>query len=311
MVSDIALPDLAAAVDTDAHHHSGTRPIITFDVHGHRAIPHATHDGEHTWPALVNNAPYGHVLQFSGAAEFSIDQDGRQVTAWIDPGTDSQTLRHLLLDHVLPRVLALRGRLVLHGATVMVEREAISFLGDTGCGKSTLAASFGTAGFRVTSDDGMVLDVRPDGVVAWPLYPSLRLWPEAVAHLFAQTPGSEPMASYSSKRRVSPMNADGMPASALPLRALFVLNTEGAADSPTIEIAPLSQRDACVAIMRNAFRLDPADHAHIQHILHAAGEMARRVQTFSVRYPHHFVQLPEVRAAILACCAAGKDIRHV
>jgi hypothetical protein len=127
--------------------------------------------------------------------------------AWSAPGTNDATLRHLLLDQVLPRVLAHRGHVVLHAASVRIHERIVAIAGTTGAGKSTLAASFLIAGHPLLSDDGLLLDPGPSGTLAQPTYPSLRLWPQTVERLFAEAPTMEPMAHYSTKRRLM-MNPD-------------------------------------------------------------------------------------------------------
>ena len=94
-------------------------------------------DGEwiHHWPPesgalslALSSKGEGFLLRFPGLADFAISEDGLQIGAWPAPPTSRETLRHLLLDQVLPRVLALQGRLVLHAGAVQAGCQAIAFI---------------------------------------------------------------------------------------------------------------------------------------------------------------------------------------
>ena len=162
-----------------------------------------------------------------------------------------------------------------------------------------MAASFLAAGYPVLSDDGLVLTAREDCALALPTYPGLRLWPEAVAGLFVEAPALAPMAHYSSKQRVAMQEAAGPAGLPLPLAALYVLAPEAEAGSAAISLTRLSPRDACMAIIGNAFQLDVTDRRRAAGLLATAGDIAQQLPAFTLSFPRHFSSLPAVRAAIL------------
>lgn len=251
------------------------------------------------WVTLsLYRAGRGFRLLVPQLAEFAIDDGGHGVTAWAAPGLNLETLRHLLLDQVLPRVLAHRGRLVLHAGAVRIGADrAIAFVGETGAGKSTLTASFHAAGSPLLSDDALVLCPEDGAVLAVPTYPSLRLWPESVAGVFAKSPRLARMAHYSDKQRVAVTDGvvrSGQPAS---LAALYVLAP--APENGSVELNRLPPRDACMAIVENAFQLDVTDTGRAARALAQAAAVAERVPAFRLAYPQDFGILPAVRAAIL------------
>ena len=133
---------------------------------------------------------HGYTIDFGGTARFEISADGDHVCCRPAAGTSDAALRHLLLDHVLPRVLCLRGLLVLHASTLRApDGRAVAFLGASGAGKSTLAASLVAAGWRLLADDALVIEGSEGRPTAVPTYPGLRLWPDSAAWLAS---GSEP-----------------------------------------------------------------------------------------------------------------------
>jgi hypothetical protein len=236
----------------------------------------------------------------SGVADFLIEEDGQWVTVVPRATCTGPVLNHWLLDQLLPRVLAHQGRTVLHAAAVRATPErAIALLGETGAGKSTLTAGLHQAGYRLLSDDALVLKTGQGGVTALPTYPSLRLWPDAIAELYDDVPPVAPMRPDSTKQRLlinAPEVSTGQP---VPLAALYLL--EGASDPAGngISLTQLSGREACMAIISNAFQLDPSDTQRAARLMTAAADVARRVPVFSLSYPRDFARLPDVCAAVI------------
>ena len=241
----------------------------------------------------------GFLVRFPHLADFVVSADGGEVGAWPAPGTTPETLRHLLLDQVLPRVLAHGGRLVLHAAAVRVGGRSVAFVGETGSGKSTLAASLHEAGYSLLSDDGLLLGVGEGCALALPTYTSLRLWPRALTGLFVDKPALAPVAHYSFKRRVVLEGTASTYLTPVPLAALYVLAPEAEARATSISLTRLAPRDCCMAIIGNAFRLDLTDRVQMARLLVSASDIARHVPAFSLTFPRDFARLPDVRSAIL------------
>jgi hypothetical protein len=241
----------------------------------------------------------GFRLHFPGWADFVISRDGSQIGMWPAAGGSEETLRHLLLDQVLPRLLAHQGRLVLHAGAVCVDEQTVIFVGQTGWGKSTLTTSFHMAGYPLLSDDGLLLIPEAGSTLVLPTYPSLRLWPESIAGLYAQTPPLAPMAHYSAKQRVLVADGRTMNHQPMPIAALYVLAPPDP-DSDAISVSRLSARETCMEIVRNSFQLDVTDHQRAIQLLDAASEVAQQLPAFRLTYPRDHALLPQVRAAILA-----------
>lgn len=236
------------------------------------------------------------LLRFPALADFAIREDGAQISAWPEAGCTEETLRHLLLDQVLPRVLAHRGSLVLHAGAVSIGGRGVAFLGETGAGKSTLTASFHDAGHPVLSDDGLVLEQQGGTVQVLPTYPSVRLWPESVAGVYPEAPEVAPMAHYSAKRRLVLASEPDAPRCSLPLGACFVLMRTPGGEP---EISRLLPATGCMQIVRNTFQLDLSDSKRTAQCFRSAAAAAQAVPMFALRYPTAFSRLGDARAAIL------------
>ena len=120
-----------------------------------------------------------YLLRFPRQADFLIEPDGVTTTCYPRRGLSRATLRHLLLDHVLPLVVSHRGRIILHASAVATPYGGVGFLAATGAGKSTLAASLSRRGWPLVADDSLQVEPGVDSVVATASYSGLRLWAES------------------------------------------------------------------------------------------------------------------------------------
>ena len=179
-----------------------------------------------------------------------------------------------------------------------VKDGAIAFAGETGKGKSTLAASFHTAGFHLLTDDGLVVAPGDNYSFALPVYPGLRLWPQSVAALLEKwSPGSS-VSHYSEKQRIKLQKEDGL--DSVKLSSLYMLISPNSNDDAgSISVTRLSPRDACLELMRNSFQLDVNNIQHLSRLLAETSAVAEQLPVFSLSYPRDFSRLPEVHEAIL------------
>jgi hypothetical protein len=260
----------------------------------------------HVW-VLPDGAPWvqlfrvqsGYLLRFPGLADFTISVAGLAVSCCPLPDVDEQTIRHLHLNHVLPLVLSRTGNLVFHGSAIEAGEWAIAFMGESGRGKSTLAASFAVNGHRVLADDGIVIQERERAFEVLPSPPSIRLWDDsqsAILHPHA-VPG--PSLSYTAKARFLADDVVRFCDGARGLRRIYVLGS----DVPgRVAITAITPRDALIELVTHSFLLD----VHVTGLLAAHFDlltrMVRQPVCFRLDYPRRFDALPEVRAAILGHC---------
>jgi len=143
------------------------------------------------WPSGARYfAAYGdgtrYVLRFPDVCDVDVDVDRRAVRISRLPPIAAETIRHILLDQVIPRLIAAAGRTVLHASAVETRVGTVAFLGEGGAGKSTLAAVFSAAGDALVSDDALVIEVAGGRAYARPGYPRLRLFPDAARQFFGR-----------------------------------------------------------------------------------------------------------------------------
>jgi hypothetical protein len=125
----------------------------------------------------VWSASSGILLKVAGGRDFYIDAGGKSIV----PGGDAHAFelsgldREIVAGPALVLALALRGTWSLHASAASLGERTFAFLGESGQGKSTLAAYLSGAGWRLVADD--ILPVR-DGDV-WPRFPQLKVPNEA------------------------------------------------------------------------------------------------------------------------------------
>lgn len=266
------------------------------------------------WPdaegwVRVGRVPGGHALDFSGLARFEVNAAGDRIRCTPAPDIPDETIRHLILDHVLPRLLALRGVQVLHASAVVTPAGVIGFVGATGWGKSSLATSLGLEGLPLLSDDALILETVDGDAWVRGTYPGVRLWPHDVMELLGDAEGA-PVAHYTLKIRFGPGTAGALSfrGGALPLHRLYVLEPPeladgdggGEGDDDAIAIAPLSAHEAFLALSRHTFRLELADAAQHRDGFERLTRSPALARTSSLRFPRTRAVMPALYRALLA-----------
>ena len=253
---------------------------------------------------LCGKGSDGYVIRFPDLADFFVDRSGRRILCAPTATTPRSTVRHLLLDQVLPLVLNQRGCEALHATAVVTSHGACAFVGPTGSGKSTLAASFALFGAPVLSDDCLLLEEQPSGIVAFPGYPGIRLWNDTVEALFRGQHQCVSVAHYTTKQRIVFDAESGQFSSApTPLSRIYILLPDNPSrlygDSVPSLITPLAPRDVLMALIGSAFRLDITDRHMITRQLQFFARVHARIPVRGLTLPDSYASLPAVRNAIV------------
>lgn len=103
----------------------------------------------------------------------------------LHPGltTDLPELRLFTLGSAWGALGYQRGFAMWHGSAVERDGRAILFCGDSGAGKSTMAAALCQAGARLVADDLSRIEPAAGGVLIYPSSARIKLWREAIDHL--------------------------------------------------------------------------------------------------------------------------------
>jgi hypothetical protein len=287
--SNIELPELEDVKDLT--------PGIRFSLRsGEKSLP----DGRISISSARRDNEY--LLKFPGQAKFLIDTDQELITCYPKKGLPIQTLRHLLLDQVIPRVLAHQGCLILHGGAVTLSNGAtVAFLGDTGWGKSTITTSFYALGAHLLTDDCLLVECTDAMATCTPAYPGVRLLADSIEAVIGAELDFSYMSQYSDKRRLNlPSDADSGITYPSRLDALFLLTDPmEASDSDDVSIEPLENIEAVLAIIRHSFSLDiKSKVSTCQRLETAAKLVSSEIPVCRMQHPHKFSMLPIVHQKV-------------
>ena len=237
----------------------------------------------------------GYLLRFPGLADFEVSADGTRVTAYPEPGTDPNTVEHLYINQLVPLALSRQSRPAFHASVVTMGAGAVAFLGRTGMGKSTLAASFALHGTTFLTDDALIIEESDQGCRARPSHPSIRLWDDSVEALADADVQKTLPISYSHKARLLAGDALTYCDKPLPLLAAFVLEDNGV---QSVSIRDLPGLDRYLGWLENSFLLDVEDRDLLAQHFEWTHRISGTVPTFALDYPRDYGMLTDVQQAI-------------
>ncbi len=229
------------------------------DPHGARPIRPAWYHHEKLtrgarWRSLGRTGD-SHVIYFWRRASFIVSFDTRSITCYPRRSASVETIRQLLVGHVMPLLFAEQGTLALHASAVHTPHGVIAFVAPAGGGKSTLASALAARGCSIVADDCVIVDVE-DGVCrVRPFDVGLRLWPETLRMLSGSGRFVNNRAHAGVRKKRVAAQALGMKTHDRkePLRRVYLLEPLRGIREPTI--TPVLRADAVVALMVASFQL--------------------------------------------------------
>ncbi len=190
------------------------------------------------------------LLHVDSVAHYYV-RDGRHIEVAPEPGVKDESVLIYLLGSAFGALLHQRNILVLHAGAIEIKGRSVLFTGDSGIGKSTLAAGFHKRGYPFLADDvcavGMI-NLQPAVI---PGFPRLKLWADVLTKL------EHNKDQLKSVRWTKGMDKYFLPVdpvhrSPVLLKSVFVLET---AKSDEIKITRLTGADKINFIIKNTYRL--------------------------------------------------------
>lgn len=247
-----------------------------------------------------------YILAFPGLASFSIDFNAQKISILAESGCPENTLAHLLIDQVVPRILGHMGRVVLHASAVQLQGDvAVAFTGVSGKGKSTLATAFFSAGHGLLSDDCLLLENHGGRVNVMASYPSLRLWADSaqavVKHDKVEHAHYSSMAHYTNKQQLLFERDSGMAESRwVKLDRLYLLD-DAPADKGTnqVRITLAGGVASIMTLIESMFTLDVVSENTVRRNFEAVKQVANAIRVKRLAYPRNFEALSDVLTAVM------------
>ena len=196
---------------------------------------------------------------------------------------------------MIPLALSRQGRPTFHASVVTVPGGVVAFLGQSGMGKSTLAASFALNGSSFLSDDALLVEETNSVCEVQPSHPSIRLWEDSVDQLLDASSSTSIPISYSTKARLLAGDALTYNSEPQQLLAAYVLESN---DAAKVAIHTLSGLDRHMAWVNNSFLLDIEDPDLLKQHFDWTHRISSAVPTFALDYARDYGILPDVRNAV-------------
>jgi len=235
-------------------------------------------------PAVPLRTPHGHydesgyVLAVPGIARFLIRQ-GKEIL--VDPAADSERedVVTFLLGSAFGILCHQRGIIPLHAAAIDFEDGCVAFAGDSGAGRSTLAAALAARGHNVISDDVCFLEQRNDGVVrAWPGVGRVRLSEATIAALDIGRAGLIRETRGNNKFLV-PMRSPIKPGEPRLLKRIYQLR--GTTEDARPSVTRVRGATTIDVLMSNVYRLECAEEMGLKPAIFArCVALAQNVSVF-------------------------------
>ena len=301
IVTDIPLPELPILQTSSAK--SAVHAILARRFESIRLNPRwylrSRLPGGRIWLRSGKTAD-GYVLSIVNLADFVIDRAGSRIICCNATGDVSlETIRHLLIDQVLPLIVNLRGREALHATAVATRSGVCAFTGVAGAGKSTLAASFVLAGYPLVCDDCLALS-GSTAIMTLPGYPGLRLWQDSTRALGASSRHLKPVAHYTDKSRWRNSQPADFCSTTRRLARIYLLErARSSKRKGRVLIKDLAPGDALIGLVKAAYRFDITDRMMLKRQFRFLSRVVQRVPVRRLIIPNEFSALSEVREAVL------------
>lgn len=238
----------------------------------------------------------GMLFRFHSVVDFYIR--GRVVDCYPKNGMMTPTIEHFLLDTVLPVVVSMLGKLVIHSGAMQIGDSVVLFCGESGMGKSTLTTYLASKGHPFLTDDCLAVDVEDGRFTAHPSYPSVRLWAQSSDHLIENTANLPTVAQYTTKKR-APLDKH-LPdfrfcTKPLPISHIYLLTKP----SDTIAIEPIARQKAFALLQKQLFIPNLTSKSAIAAQFMAVIRLLNTIPSSLLSYPRDFDRLGDVRQAIV------------
>jgi hypothetical protein len=253
-------------------------------------------DGWFTHAILADGSSY---VRWDTVGEFIVSVDGRRMLCRRLSPAAPASFHVYLLGQALSYALVRQGFEPLHATAVVVNGEAVAFLGGNAFGKSTLAACFLAQGYRLLTDDLLVVDRSGAALRVFPGPARLKLFPRIARRFLPRSAGVSTM-NADTEKLILPIDPELNCTTPARLRAVYSLTEpRKTARRRTIGIEMLSPRAAFVELLRGTFNPRLAGAARLASQFETITRVTESLRVSRIHYPRTLDRLSDVRQAIL------------
>jgi hypothetical protein len=271
-----------------------------------RALQRAHLDPQsHSWYKHARLPDGSTYVRWATVGEFMVDADGRRITCRRIEESSVESFQVYMLGQALSFALVQQQLEPLHATVVVVDDRAVAFLGGSAFGKSSLAACFLNTGYRLLTDDLLIVQETSGVVLAYPGPPRIKLFPMVAGRFLGHPADGVPMNAETDKL-ILPLDVRRRCDRPVPLHTIYALAApRDACRLPHVRIDALTSREAFIALMAGTFNRQHVSRGRSARQFGIMTGLTARVPIKRLTYPRSIERLPDVRAAVLADLAHG------
>ena len=247
-------------------------------------------------------------VRMPGVGEISVSPDGRFLACHRYAESTSESFNVYLVTQALSFALVKCGLEPLHATAVAIDGKAAVFLGDCGFGKSTLAAAFLQAGYRLLTDDLLVLYKPHAELLAYPGSPRIKLFPGMARKFLGEAVTGVPMNPYTHKLIV-PLKESQVCAHALPVGGVYALAPASEVRGTEASLSAMNQRQAFLTLLASTFNRTILDTTRLRRQFETTQALANTLPVKKLSYPRSLDRLPAVLELVVSdLCAVKSEV---
>ena len=259
------------------------------------------------WAQCVARPDGSAYRRWRNLCEFLVTADARRIYARAlgEDGEDEAMLAYLLVDALSFSMVRL-GWEPLHAAAVLTDRGVVALLGNSGDGKSTLAALLVRHRCKLVTDDMLVLIRDRETWLAQPGPPRLKLYRGMADHILDSTRQSVPM-NAETQKLIIPLDASHCVTEANRLKVIYLLNQDADRRQRAPEIRRLQPAAAFPRVLAHTAGHYPSDPARLRRQFDFATMLVQNVPVKTLSYRREKAEMADLRDAVLADVAGAVE----
>jgi hypothetical protein len=238
--------------------------------------------------------------RWQGVGEFLVTADGTRIVCRPQQKSSAESFQVYMLGQALSFALVKQGFEPLHATVVVIEGKAVAFLGESGYGKSTMAASLLAAGYRLLTDDLLILRDTPEGLLAYPGPPRIKAFPK-IARKFLGAQAARVRMNPDTRKLIIPLSPDHLCSVPVSLGAIYsIAPSAKTARAKRPRIESITLRDAFLELVSHTFNYRIVNPARLQRQFLAYADIVDSMPVRKLHYPRVLGKIEQVHEMILA-----------
>lgn len=244
---------------------------------------------------LFQSNDHEYILRVDRVASYYV-KSGNEIIVHRNQDCSIHEVSAFLIGSAFGALLHQRRMLPLHASTVLYKNKCLVFMGISGAGKTTVAASLIREGAVLVADDISVIEFNDDIPSVIPAFPAIKIWKDSLKHLHFENSDLWKVRDELEKYYLP---VEKFVTSPQPVDAIFVL-----APHNTIEIIlkPVEGINKFQMAKRNTylFRGIPKTGLEINHF-QLVNKLIQRVPFYLLNRPNSGFHTAEIITALQNC----------